>query len=129
VPPISYEILFAALVREVGYLREEICEKAESEWRDVPFYRAYAVLTLCRILYTHAKGKVVSKRRAAGWAVRHLPEEWGGIITRALVADYDRLSTRASLSRVRRFVDFAAARLDGETRRTGKLTAGRRGRG
>jgi predicted nucleotidyltransferase len=111
VPEITPEILSEALGREVNYLREEMSLKAESEWRDVPYYRAYAVLTLCRILYTHAKGRVVSKPRAARWAVGNLPEEWGGLILSALGADYERLGTRASLSRVRRFIEFADARL------------------
>jgi predicted nucleotidyltransferase len=111
VPRITPELLFEALAREVGYLREELSLKPESEWRDVPSYRAYAVLTLCRILHTRAKGKVVSKPRAARWAVRNLPEEWGEIVGPALEADYERLGTEAALSRIRRFVDFADARL------------------
>ncbi len=41
VPAITPQILFEALAREVGYLREEISEKPESEWRDVPHYRVY----------------------------------------------------------------------------------------
>ena len=110
VPPISYETLFAALVREVDYLREEICEKAESEWRDVPFYRAYAVLTLCRILYSHRKGAVVSKKRAAAWALKHLPEEWHELIRRALAAPPEGPST-LPLPRIKRFIAFAEAQL------------------
>ena len=66
-PEITSEILHRALVREVGYLREEMISKRESEWRDQPFYRAYAVLTLCRILYSHATGTVTAKRAAAAW--------------------------------------------------------------
>jgi predicted nucleotidyltransferase len=111
VPEITPEILFEALRREVDYLREELSLKPQSEWRDMPFYRAYAVLTLCRILYTHAKGKVVSKPRAARWAVRNLPEGWRELVLRALAADYGWLGTKASLSRIRRFVAFAGARL------------------
>jgi len=111
VPEITPEILSGALVREVGYLREEMSLKPESEWKDVPYYRAYAVLTLCRILYSHGKGRVVSKRRAARWAVGHLPEEWHELIRRALAGDYERLSTKATLSRIRRFIAFADARL------------------
>lgn len=107
VPEITRELLSEALRREVVYLREELSLKPESEWRDVPFYRAYAVLTLCRILYSHAKGKVVSKPRAAGWALKRLPEEWGDLITRALEGDDDWMSTGDALSRIRRFVDFA----------------------
>jgi len=82
VPEITPAILSEALRREVNYIREEI-ENQESEWRDRPKYRAYAVLTLCRILYTHAKGKVVSKPRAAIWAIRKLelssPPARGGV--------------------------------------------------
>lgn len=61
VPMITGQMFFDALKRELNYLREELIEKRNSEWRDVPFYRAYAVLTLCRILYSLAKGTVVSK--------------------------------------------------------------------
>src|SRR5919199_2131477 len=87
VPQITREILFEALEREVGYLREEISLKPQSEWRDVPFYRAYAVLTLFRILYSFRHSTVVSKKVAARWALKNLPEEWGEIITRALKSD------------------------------------------
>ncbi|HWW75524.1 MAG TPA: aminoglycoside adenylyltransferase domain-containing protein, partial [Pyrinomonadaceae bacterium] len=73
--------------------------------------RAYAVLTLCRILYTHAKGKVVSKPRAARWAVKQLPGEWHELVRRAAASDYGWLKTKAALSRVRRLVDFVGARL------------------
>lgn len=113
VPSITPEIFFKALKREVHYLREEISEKPDSEWRDVPFYRAYAVLTLCRILYSHAKGTVVSKPRAAKWAIEHLPQKWGRIILLALDSDRDaeNRSPGISLLRIRQFIDFADARL------------------
>ena len=45
-------------------MKNEISTKPHSEWRDVPSYRAYAVLTLCRIFYTFKEGTVVSKPRA-----------------------------------------------------------------
>ena len=64
-------------------------EVVGGEWRDRPKYRAYAVLTLCRILYTHAKGKVVSKPRAAIWACRKLPEGFEAPIRQALTAETD----------------------------------------
>lgn len=111
VPPITYEILFEALEREVGYLREEISEKPLSEWRDVPFYRAYAVLTLCRILYSHRKGTVVSKKRAAAWALRHLPGEWHDLIRLALSPDALQAPSPLPLPRIEQFIAFADARL------------------
>src|ERR1051326_1451746 len=110
VPDITREILFAALVREVGYLREEIVEKPLSEWRDVPSYRAYAVLTLCRILYSHRHGTIVSKKRAARWALRSLPEHWHEIIVLALESDGRRPSP-IPLSRIKKFIAFADAQL------------------
>jgi hypothetical protein len=114
VPDITREILFEALVREVGYLREEIVEKRESEWRDVPSYRAYAVLTLCRILYSLAHGTIVSKKRAARWALRNLPERWHEIIVLALESGGER-QTSIPLSRIRKFIAFADAQLHAVT--------------
>jgi hypothetical protein len=110
VPQISRAILFDALKREVGYLREELIDKPRSQWRDVPFYRAYAAMTLCRIMYSFERGKVVSKPRAALWAMNHLPSTWRGIIVRAVEHDAGR---RASLpiERLRRFVEFVEEQL------------------
>jgi hypothetical protein len=48
VPPITTAVLHQALVREVGYLREEI-DNAASEWRDVPSYTGRGLLPLPRI--------------------------------------------------------------------------------
>src|ERR1044071_3144436 len=111
VPAITPEILFQALEREVGYLREEIVENPQSEWRDVPSYRAYAVLTLCRILYSFNKGTIVSKPRAARWAIRCLPEEWNEIILQALDYNNAGRSTDIAISRIEQFIAFADARL------------------
>lgn len=111
VPEITAEILFRSLVREVGYLREEFMEKVQSEWRDVPVYRIYAVLTLCRILYSFRKGTIVSKPRAARWALRHLPKEWHEIIHKALRPDGVGRRRSILLSRIKRFIRFAETQL------------------
>lgn len=44
---------------------------------------AYAILTMCRALYTHRTGRQASKRQAALWAQRELPE-WARLIHSAL---------------------------------------------
>ena len=74
-PTIGPDVLRQALVRELGYLRDEITTKPESEWRGRASYRAYAVLTLCRILYSAATAQVTSKATAAEWAIHHTPGE------------------------------------------------------
>lgn len=82
VPEITQTILHEALVRETNYIREEI-ENPESEWRDTPKYRAYAILTLCRILYSHEFGTITSKPAAAGWVLPRLPPLWRKVVRKA----------------------------------------------
>ena len=123
VPEITDEILFQALKREVGYLREEMIEKPESVWRDVPMYRAYAVLTLCRILYSFEYGTIVSKRRAAKWTLKRLPEEWHEIILQALAFNESKPSMRIPLSRIKQFITFAGAQLHAAPKKRAKRAA------
>ena len=47
-------------------------------------YQAYAVLTMCRALYTLRHGAVVTKAVAARWAQETLGERWAMLIERAL---------------------------------------------
>ena len=64
------------------------------EWWSPPFaeperfksreYQAYAVLTMCRALYTLQYGAVVSKPIAARWALASLDKQWSPLIARAL---------------------------------------------
>lgn len=46
-------------------------------------YQPYAVLTMCRILYTHASGGIVSKPEAARWAQETIGAPWASLIDRA----------------------------------------------
>lgn len=48
-------------------------------------YQSYCVLTLCRMLYTVRHGKILSKPKAAKWALEHMDSEWKPLIERALV--------------------------------------------
>lgn len=112
VPTITSEILYAALIREVGYLREEIFQATTGEWRDVLRYRSYAVLTLCRILYSYAYGTIVSKPLAAKWALRILPAEWHAIITNALEADSGISGIVIDIDGIERLIEFTEASLN-----------------
>ena len=109
-PAITTDMLFDALVREVGYLRAEMTNPA-SEWRDKRFYRTYAVLTLCRILYSNRKGQVVSKPRAARWALQTLPRRWHTLI-RAALASARGESAALPRARIASFIEFVEGQLD-----------------
>jgi hypothetical protein len=112
VPEITAEILHRALVREVGYLREEIVAQPNSDWRDVTSYRRYAVLTLCRILYSLRTGEFASKQRAASWAMDNTPTEWHDLIQQALAVGETGGSEGLPLSRIGVFIDYVHAQLD-----------------
>lgn len=47
-------------------------------------YQAYAVLTMCRVLYTLEHGDVAPKPEAAAWAQGAIGEPWLSLIERAL---------------------------------------------
>lgn len=111
VPEISTEVFQRALVREVGYLREEFVTKPDSEWRDVPSYRAYAVLTLCRILFSSRTRAITSKRKAARWAMDHTPIEWHDLIQRALAAGEMGGLERLPISQIEAFIDYVSSHL------------------
>jgi Domain of unknown function (DUF4111)/Nucleotidyltransferase domain len=76
-----------------GELREAVCEMLRDfwqkqltgpEWLRPRDYQAFAVLTMCRALYTLSEGRVVSKPEAAAWASRTLDPKWRLLIERAL---------------------------------------------
>lgn len=74
-------------------LQAAVCEQLKSRWQtqlDDPEwlrprdYQAFAVLTLCRALYTLHQGTVSSKPQAAAWAQEMYPS-WRPMIERALI--------------------------------------------
>ena len=108
-PKITPALLHEALVREVDYLREGL--GPDSEWRDRESYRTYAVLTLCRILYTNATSQLASKRAAAEWAQGHVPEEWHQLIHVAAGVSDQAWVARTTLDPILHFIDFVAERI------------------
>jgi predicted nucleotidyltransferase len=50
-------------------------------------YRAYAVVTMCRMRFTFATADVVSKPSAAQWALTHVEPRWHDLIARAAARD------------------------------------------
>jgi hypothetical protein len=48
-------------------------------------YQAYAVLTMCRALYTLHFGRLTSKAAAASWAQTELGERWSALIQQSRI--------------------------------------------
>ena len=69
----------------LGILREWWAPKlVDTSSLDSDEYQAYAVLTMCRSLYTLRLGAVATKPAAARWAEQALDPRWTGLIERAL---------------------------------------------
>jgi hypothetical protein len=73
-------------------------------------YQAFAVLSLCRALYTVEHGEVVSKPAAAAWASRRFDPPWPELVARALAWRADPHPDDAGLADTLRLVADAAAR-------------------
>ena len=83
--------------------------KADSRWLFLSStWVAFAVLTLCRILYTMERHAVTSKSAAAAYALGALPVEWHHLIHEALRLRSDQPGLPLYMSRIARA---------GETRR------------
>lgn len=72
-------------------------------------YQAYAILTLCRALYTLNTGEQASKHKAATWAQKTLPQ-WAMLIQNALAWRQDwrneQVNPTATFPQTKRFVEF-----------------------
>jgi predicted nucleotidyltransferase len=49
-------------------------------------YRAFAVITMCRVLHALEQGAIVSKPKAIGWARKSLEDPWTQLIEKAVAA-------------------------------------------
>ncbi len=82
IDPIALDELRAAVCEQLKRFWQNQLD--EPEWLRPRDYQAFAVLTLCRALYTLHKGTVSSKPKAAAWAKRVYPR-WEPMIERALL--------------------------------------------
>ena len=75
------------------------------EWLRPRDYQSFAVLTMCRVLYTLRQGVVTSKTEAAAWALQALNPQWRPIIERALIWRHEH--ERDDLTETLRFLRYA----------------------
>jgi predicted nucleotidyltransferase len=83
---------------------------SEPDWLATRKYQAYAVLTMCRALYTLEHGIAVTKQAAADWARESLGPEWDRLIEQALIWRVDRQSAPGDRTESVRFLRFALER-------------------
>ena len=83
IDPVSQDDLRRAIQETLqGWWADQLRNPVHLQTRE---YQAYAVLTMCRALYTLEEGAIVSKPVAARWAQQTLGNRWAGLIERALV--------------------------------------------
>jgi hypothetical protein len=82
IDPISIRELQAAVRKQLKE-RWQSSLLTDPEWLRPRNYQAFAVLTLCRALYTLHDGTISSKPQAAAWAQERYPQ-WRPIIERSL---------------------------------------------
>lgn len=97
-------------------MREAVCDLMRAWWAPMvddpawldgrPEYQAFAVQTMCRVLYTLQHGEPISKTAAAAWAMEALDEAWSSLIADA-IAWPDCHPT--DLAQVLDFIRFTAA--------------------
>lgn len=73
-------------------------------------YQAYAVLTMCRALYTLQFGTIFSKPVAARWAQEALGERWAALIERALTWRHDTLPDKDNMNETLDFIRYTLER-------------------
>jgi L-rhamnose mutarotase len=113
----------ATLIPEIS--RSEFVEvvREHAEWWKEQVYemrtpgaQSYAVLTLCRALYTYTHGGQVSKRQAALWAQAYLPQ-WASLIQQSLdwlnEDHHEETDDEAGLQETVRLVHDIAGRITG----------------
>ncbi|MFQ6017445.1 MAG: aminoglycoside adenylyltransferase domain-containing protein [Kiloniellaceae bacterium] len=102
VPKIGKQVLKDALSLEIDYIRNK-----NRRWFRKDAYKSYAVLTLCRILYTLRFNRLSSKETAARWCLKTAPSRWHALISAAL-SDPARLARKD----IEAFVDFVSRSLE-----------------
>ncbi len=91
-------------------------EWINADWIGSRPSQAYAILTVCRGLYTIQYGEQPSKIRAAAWAEKELPQ-WASLIQNAVLWRQawreNEVDHAATLPETRRFVHFVIDRIEG----------------
>ena len=118
---ISAEELRDAARRRLREWATWAVEPEDPEWLAPRSHQAYVVETMCRALYTLAFGELISKRKAAEWAISALPEPWRTLVEGAVARRTDDSSDPDTIVDVLAFVQWCAA--EGEAATSGAPAA------
>jgi predicted nucleotidyltransferase len=103
IEPISKAEFVQCIKEHMAYRREWVRDARDRKGQ------AYAILTVCRGLYTCIHGEQVSKVQAAAWAQQALPE-WSSLIEDALIwrkaLDDDTIDHAATMPQTQQFVNI-----------------------
>ncbi len=113
IDPVTPDELRAATLDNLrGYWARQL---DSPDWLRRRDYQAFAILTMCRSLYTLERGAIASKPAAAAWAREALEPPWPALIERALAWRYDPRADDASMGETLGFVRYTIARCDADT--------------
>ncbi len=118
-PDTLIDPISAAEFQQVVRLYAEDWRTRIDETRDWPGAQAYAVLTMCRALYTLRSGEQVSKPQAAQWAAAHWPE-WANLLHNALLCRRNPAQPRFAFAEAVAFVGFMLEKIAAESASTGR---------
>jgi hypothetical protein len=110
--PVPAEALREAVRARLGDWDEWANQPEDPDWRLPRGHKAYVVETMCRALYTLARGELASKTRAVAWAIETLPEPWRSTAVRSRAWHGDDTPDRSIVPEVMRFIHWTA--LQGE---------------
>ena len=108
IDPIESEDLRAAVRTRLRDWADWADQPDDPDWRLPRRHKAYVVETMCRALYTMARGELPSKERAVVWALQTLPEPWRSTVERSKAWRGDDTVDPTIVPEVMRFVHWAA---------------------
>jgi predicted nucleotidyltransferase len=101
--------LGAAVRARLGDWAEWASQADDPDWLLPRNHKAYVVETMCRALYTLARGELASKPRSVAWALEALPEPWRSTVERSRAWRTDSTPDPSIVPEVMGFVHWAAA--------------------
>ena len=109
IDPVPAAALRAAVRNRLRDWADWANDPADPDWQLPRRHKAYVVETMCRILYTLARGTLASKPQGVAWALTTLPEPWRSTVDQSQAWRADDTHDPSLIPVVRDFVRWVAA--------------------